>query len=129
PVTGNDGRSAAADRTVVGFDELAVVHLFQAFVARQHRLFLVRSHIGEHQTVAFGNRIPGLAHFVPELAGIGLAGLFEAAALGVELPAVIAAADAVLLDLAIIKRGAAVAAAGVEQAWAAMPVAEQDQIC
>jgi hypothetical protein len=49
-------------------------------------------------------------------------------AFGVELPAVVAAADAVLLDLAIIQRGAAVAAAGVEQADAAMPVAEQDQI-
>jgi len=41
---------------------------------------------------------------------------------------VIAAADAILLDLAIIQRGAAVAAAGVEQADAAMPVAEQDQV-
>jgi hypothetical protein len=41
---------------------------------------------------------------------------------------VIAAADAVLLDLAIIERGAAMAAAGVQQADAAKPVAEQDQI-
>ena len=53
PVAGNDGRAAAADRAVVGLDELAVVHLFQAFVARQHRLFLGRSHIGEDQPVAF----------------------------------------------------------------------------
>ena len=48
--------------------------------------------------------------------------------LGVELPAVIAAADAVLLDLAIIERGAAVAAAGVQQADAAVLVAEQHQV-
>ena len=113
---------------VVGLDELAVVHLFQAFVARQHRLLLGWSHIGEDQPVELLYRVPGLAHLVLELAAVGLAGLFEAAALGVELPAVIAAADAVLLDLAIIERGAAVAAAGVEQAGAAMPVAEQDEI-
>ncbi len=128
PVAGNHGRSAAADRGVVGFDELAVVHLFQAFVAWQHRLFLIRSHIGEDQPIAFRNRIPGLAHFVPELAAIRLAGLFEAAAFGVELPAVITAADAVLLDLAIIEGGAAVAAARVQQARTAMSVAEQDEI-
>ena len=128
PVAGNDGRSAAADRGVVGLDELAVVHFFQRFVARQHRLFLGRSHIGEDQPVAFLDRVPGLAHLVLELAAVGLAGLFEAMAFGVEFPAVVAAADAVLLDLAVIERGAAVAAARMQQADAAMPVAEQDQI-
>ena len=128
PVAGNDRGAAAADRGVVGLDEFAVVHLFQRFVARQHRLFLCRSHIGEDQSVALFERIPGLAHLVPELAALGFAGLFEAMAFGVELPAVIAAADAVFLDLAVIERGAAVAAAGVEQAGPAMAVAEQDQI-
>ncbi|MET4846494.1 hypothetical protein ABIF62_006989 [Bradyrhizobium japonicum] len=49
-------------------------------------------------------------------------------AFGVELPAVIAAADAVFLDLAIVERGAAMAAARVQQAGAAMLVAEQHQI-
>ena len=49
-------------------------------------------------------------------------------ALGVELPAVIAAADAVVLDLAVIERGAAMAAAGMEQAQPAVAVAKQDQI-
>ncbi len=64
--------------------------------------------------IAFGNGVPGLAHLVPELAAIGFAGLFKAAAFGIELPAVIAAADAVLLDLAIIERGAAMAAEDVQ---------------
>src|ERR1700704_5709182 len=84
--------------------------------------------IGEDQSIAFGNRVPGLAHLVPELAAIGFAGLFKAAAFGIELPAVIAAADAVLLDLAIIERGAAMAAAGVQQPDAAVLVAKQDQV-
>ena len=128
PVAGNDGRSAAADRGVVGFDEFAVVHVFQALVARQHRLFLGGAHIGEDQPVAFLDRVPGLAHLVPELAAVGFAGLFEATAFGVELPAVIAAADAVLLDLAVIERGAAMAAAGMQQADAVVLVTEQDQV-
>src|SRR5258705_10625170 len=49
-------------------------------------------------------------------------------ALGIELPAVIAAADAVLLDLAVVERGAAMAAAGVQQAGARMLVAEKHQV-
>src|SRR4051812_9317844 len=101
PVAGDDGRSAAADGSVVGLNELAVVHFFQALVARQYRLLLGRSHIGEDQPVALKDRIPGLANLFLELAAFRLAGLFEAMALGVELPAVIAAANAVFLDLAV----------------------------
>jgi hypothetical protein len=74
------------------------------------------------------NRVPGLAHLVLELTAVGLTGLFQAMALSVELPAVIAAADPVLLDLAVIERGAAVAAAGVQQADPTVAVTEQDQI-
>ena len=114
PVAGNDGGAAAADRGIIGLDEFAVVHLLQAFVGRQHRLFLGRAHIGEDQPIALLHRVPGLAHLVLELAALGFAGLFEAMALGVELPAVVAAADAVFLDLAVIERGAAMAAAGVQ---------------
>ena len=128
PVAGNDGRSAAADRGVVGFDELAIVHFFQCLIARQHRLFLRWAHIGEDQPVEFQDRVPGLAHLVIELAAVGFAGLLKAAALGVELPAVIATTDTVLFDLAVIKRGAAVAAARMKQSGAAMTVAKQDEI-
>jgi hypothetical protein len=96
--------AAAADRGIVGFDEFAVVHIFQGFVTRQNRLFPCRSHKGEDQPVTFLDGVPGLAHPVPELAAVGLAGLFQATALGVELPAMIAAADAVFLDLAVIER-------------------------
>jgi hypothetical protein len=49
-------------------------------------------------------------------------------AFGVELPAVVAAADAVFLDLAVVERRAAVAAAGVQQADPAVFVAKQDQV-
>src|SRR3979411_1641882 len=69
-------------------------------------LFLGWTHIGEDQSIAFGNRVPGLAHLVPEHAATGFAGLLRAGPFGIELPAVIAAA-------------------GVQQADAAKPVAEQ----
>ena len=49
-------------------------------------------------------------------------------AFGVELPAVVAAADAVFLDLAVIQRGAAMAAARMQQADARVLVAKQHQI-
>ena len=49
-------------------------------------------------------------------------------ALGVELPAMVAAADAVFLDLAVIERGAAMAAARVQEACTGVLVAKQHQI-
>jgi hypothetical protein len=128
PVAGNDRRAAAADRGVVGLDELALVHPLQAVIARQHRLFLGGAEIGEDQPIPLPNGIPGLAHLVLEQSALGLAGLLQAMALGVEFPAVIAAADAVILDLAVIERGAAMAAAGVQQADTAALVAKQDEI-
>src|SRR6185437_11458782 len=80
------------------------------------------------QSVAFLNRVPGLPHLVPEGAAVDFAGLIEAVAFGVEFPAMVAAANAVFLDLAVVERGTAVAAARVQQAGAAMPVPEQDEI-
>ena len=61
-------------------------------------------------------------------AALGFAGLFEAMTLGVELPAVIAAADTVFLDLAVIKRGATMAATGVQEADASVLVAEKHEV-
>ena len=121
PVAGNDRRAAAADRGIVGLDELAGVHVLEAFVARQHRLFLGRAQIGEDQAVALLDRIPGLAHLVAMRAAVGLAGLLEAMALDVEQPAVIAAADAALLDLAVVERGAAMAQRGCTRPGSAVP--------
>ena len=128
PVAGDHGRSAATDRAVVGLHEFVLVHIFQGFVARQHRFSLGRSQIGEDQPVAFPDRVPGLSHLVPELAAVDFAGLLKAVAFDVEFPAMVAAADAVFLDLAVVQRGAAVAAARVQQASAAMPVAEQNEV-
>src|ERR1051325_1877765 len=114
PVARNDRGAAAADRAVVGLDELVLVHGLQTVVARQHRLFVRRAHIGKDQPVAFLDGVPGLAGLVLERAAIGLAGLLEAVALGVEFPAMVAATDTVIFDLAIVERGPAVAAARVQ---------------
>jgi len=58
-------------------------------------------------------RVRGIraGELVLEPAAFGLAGLLRAMALRVELPPMVAVADATVLDLAIIERGAAVAAA------------------
>src|SRR5262249_6567043 len=112
----------------VGFDHLAGLELLQALVTGQRRLFLRRPHIGEDEPVELGDRIPGLAHATASEAAFRLARLVEAATLDVEQPAVIAAADAPLLDLAVIERGAAMAAARLPQARPALPVAEQNEV-
>src|SRR5262249_38660815 len=61
-------------------------------------------------------------------AAVRLARLLQAAAFNVEQPAMVAAADAALLDLAVVERRAAMAAARIDQARPAGAVAEQDQL-
>jgi hypothetical protein len=128
PVAGRDGVAAAADAGVVGVQEFALVEDFQAFVARQHRFLLGRPHVGEDQAVLFAHRVPGLTHTVAEAATLRFAGLLQAAAFDVEQPAVVAAADAALLDLAVVERGPAMRAARVHQPRPAGLVTEQDQV-
>ena len=113
---------------VVGFDHLARLELFQALVARQHRLFLRRPHIGEDQSVELLHGVPGLAHAIALEAAFGLARLLEAMALGIEQPAVVAAANAAVLDAAVIERRAAVAAVRLHQPRPPAPVTEQDEV-
>src|SRR5204863_6389122 len=117
PVARHDDAAARAYARVVRVDELAGRELLQRVEPRQRGLLLRRPHVGEYQAVALLERIPGLAHGVSVLrAGLGLAGLLEAVALHVEEPAVITAADAALVDAAIIETDAAMAAAGGHEA-------------
>src|SRR6185437_13801570 len=126
PAARDDDR-AAGDQ-IGGFDRFIGIELVEHVPARQHRLFPGWTEIGEDQPIALFHRIPGLAHIVAVLAELGLARLLEAIPLRIEEPAVIAAADAALLDLAVIKRGAAMGAARIEQARPAATVAKEDQI-
>jgi hypothetical protein len=57
-----------------------------------------------------------------------LARLIQAGAARRELPAVITAADAIVLALAILKRGAAMDALRIREAGLAATVSEQDQV-
>ena len=81
--------------------------VFEDIEARQQRLLRRRPHVGEHQTVVVHHRVPGLTHAIAMQPHLRLAGLLEAVAFHVEQPAVVAAADALLLHLPVIKRGAA----------------------
>src|SRR5262249_41256514 len=95
--------------------------------ARQHRLLLGGAHIGPDEAVALFDRIPRLSHLVAMLAAFGLARLIEAFAVDAEEPAVIAAADALIFDTAVIERRAAMGAARIEQSRPAFAVAEKNQ--
>ena len=128
PVAGNDCRPATAETRVVGLEELAEPELLQHVDARQHGLGLRRTEICEDEPIALGHRIPRLAHVAAQLAALGLARLIQAAPVGRELPAVIAAANTVVFDSAVVKRGAAVHAARVHEAGTAAAVTEQDQV-
>ena len=128
PVAGCHRRAAAADARVVGVDEFALVEHLEAFVARQHGPAIRRPHVREDEAVALLDRIPGLAHLVAARPAARLARLLEAMALHVEEPPVITAADALLLGLAVVKRGAAVRAARPEQTGPSTAVAEQHKI-
>ena len=98
----------------------------ERFVGEQHRHFRRGAHLGDDQPVALACGVSGLANLVLEPAAFGLAGLLRAMALRVELPPMVAVADATVLDLAIIERGAA--AAGGREADAVASVAKQDQV-
>src|SRR6185437_14609619 len=91
-------------------------------------LFLGRAHVSKDEAVALFDRIPGLARNIAMKAMLGLAGLIETGAVDAEQPAVIAAADAFILDLAVEQGGAAMHAARIEETWPALTVTEQNQI-
>ena len=80
------------------------------------------------QPVEFLHRVPRLANAVLSRSAVRLARLVEAASLHVELPPVIAAADTVLVDLAVVERRPAMGAARSEQTGPLLAIAEQDEV-
>src|SRR5439155_7134997 len=91
-------------------------------------LELGRAQVDEDQAVALRDGVPRLTGGVAPASQARLARLLDAAALDVELPAVVAAADAVLLDAAVEEAGATVGAALDHDTGIALPVPEDDQV-
>src|SRR5690349_14221410 len=83
--------------------------VLQHVIFRQQRR-RQRTDIGEDQTGLFLHRVSALSDLVLEVAVWLLAGLLQTLAVHVEQPAVIAAAQALLLDTAIDERRAAMCA-------------------
>jgi len=76
----------------------------------QQRFFLRRSQVGEQEPRQFLHGVRRLRDFIFET-GLGIfERLFQTLAAGVVLPAMIGAADAILLDKSVVKRHAAVGA-------------------
>src|SRR6185369_13388372 len=88
----------------------------------------VRPHIGEQQSPELLHRVRLQADLVLEAARLRLERLVDALAARVVLPAVIAAADAVVLDVAVVERRAAMPAELLDAADAARAVAEYQQV-
>src|SRR4029077_2410039 len=111
-----------------GHHTLPRTQVFEDVVAGEDRLLVGRAEVREDHAVALLHRIPGLAVPVAMQAVLGLARLVEAAALRVEEPAVVAAADADVFDPAEEERRAAVHAARVDKPGVATAIAEQDEV-
>ena len=110
-----------------GADRARAILAKQQIVARQRRR-RIGAEIGEDQTRDLFGGIGGLMHLVGERA-IGRFGRhLDAAPVGGEFPAMIAAADPVGLDTAEFERGAAMRAGAIEQADAARSGAKQNEI-
>ena len=102
-VAGHDRSAARADAAVVGFDHLAGHRAFPGTRSAATRVSYRAGPYRRKEPIGFLHRIPGLAHAVALEPAFGLAGLFEAAPLHIEQPAVVAAADAALLNAAIVR--------------------------
>jgi hypothetical protein len=87
-----------------------------------------RPHVCEDHAVVLADRVPGLAHPVAVPAKVRLARLLQAAALSIEDPAVVAAADALILDPAIKERRPPVRAVRHDEPGLAALGAEEDEI-
>ena len=95
---------------------------------RQRRHVLHRAEIGPDDAAQLAGGIGRQAHLVLEVVFLRLVHHVDAGAGDVELPAVIDAAQPAFLVAAEIERGAAVRAQFVQQADAAVGVAERDKV-
>ena len=86
------------------------------------------AHIGEEQSLVLLHRIGALADVLEDRGLRGLRRRLQQRAVDVVEPAVIAAADAALLDVAELQRGATMGAVLLEQAHASRLVPEQHQV-
>ena len=116
----------------VGHELIGVRHREVAFPLGEGRLLVGGAHVGEDQAVALDGLVGTLADGAGVLLGFLLLTLWEghvqAGAVHVEHHAVIAAADAVLHDRAVLERGAAMHAVRMKDAHTAAAVAEGDQL-
>ena len=133
------------ESTVVGVDR--VLALLQPVAGRMDRighqvvignvegiqvgergLFLGRAQVGEDQSLDLLHRIGALADLVTDRAVGRLAGCLQDGAVHIVMPAVIAAAQPPLLDLAELERRPAVRAVAVQEPDPAAPVPEYHQV-
>ncbi len=127
-VVERERRDLAVRAEPLRHDLLIVPEPLEAGEDGEQGLFPRRTQIGEDGAQGFDDRIPGLADAIAQTATVRFARLVQADALVAEFPAVVAAADAVLLDPPVHQARAPVGAARIEQPGLACLVAEQDKV-
>jgi hypothetical protein len=107
-----------------------VLSLFEFHVVelREQRHLVGGTQVSPHQSISLLYGVPRLPVHAPiDIAG-RLTRLVEAVTFDVELPAVVAASDAVVLDVTEEQRCPPVSAVRIEQTWPALAVAEEDEV-
>ena len=106
PVERNDAGevAAAAYVLVVGENVFVVAQVLERAVPGEQWLLFRGPEVCPDQSITFFDRVPRLAEFVAIGAALGFTWLVGAVALGIERPAVIAAANTVIIDAALEQR-------------------------
>ena len=100
----------------------------QAVEDRKFRDLFRRTQIGEYEPGMFAGRVGAVAELVFDPAARRLARRLQDRPVHIVMPAVIAAADAALLDETVFERRVAVAAAEMQEPHPTAEVAEQHQV-
>src|SRR5690606_18845664 len=86
------------------------------------------AHVGEHQSAILDDRVGALTDSMPDRTVLGFAGRFQDGAVDIEMPSVVAAANAVLFDSPVLERRPAVRAVPMQQADSTGEVAKDHEI-
>jgi hypothetical protein len=105
-----------------------VLRMVGTVVGREGGLLLDRPHVGEQQSAPLVDLVGALAEVLLDAAGRRLGRRVKNGAVDIEMPAVVAAADAALGNDAVLERCTAVHAMPMQQSDASRAIAKHHQV-